>query len=776
MQNENMTRLSGMDNGVRVESRVLEGRIQDAVNSGARNIEIEAYGQHGLGGRLWVSKQEPVNLVITGSPGQRLGSMGFPNTHIEVQGPVSDDVGWLNAGADVVVRGNAGNGACNAMAQGRVFVAGNIGARGMTMTKTNPRFAPPELWVLGSAGDYFAEFMAGGTAVICGYNPQDSENVLGFRPCVGMVGGRIFVRGPHKGFSQSDAKHEPIDDASWEWLHTNLQQFLQAISKPELLEELTVREHWQLIIARSPYERIGKSRRSMRQYRAEVWDSELGRGGLIGDLVDIDRSPIPLIVRDELRRFVPVWENMKYQPPCQSSCPTGMPVQERWRLVRAGLVDEAVDLALAYSPFPATVCGYLCPHLCMQNCTRSAANLAPVDITVLGKAGISSKIPELPPLKGKRVAVIGGGPAGISLAWQVRMKGHEAIIYDVCEKLGGKIASAIPESRIPKEVLEAELNRVQEVLPFVHLQQKLSRDDFEQMRSDFDFLVIAAGACKPRTIPVPGNERLIPALSFLQQSKSGKGTAGKRVVIIGAGNVGCDVATEAHRLGAEQITLIDVQKPAAFGNEKAEAEKAGAVFRWPCFTREITEEGVVLTTGELIPADTVIVSIGDQPDLDFLPDDIATDRGHIVVNELYQTTDATIFAIGDIVKPGLLTEAIGAGRKAAEAINDICCGRRPVTDTRQMIDYSRMKLEYFDPRIVDFNDMQICADECSSCGACRDCGICEAVCPEGAIYRKGGDNGEFEMISNPQKCIGCGFCANACPCGIWTMVENTPLE
>ena len=132
-----------MDNGVRVESRVLEGRIQDAVNSGARNIEIEAYGQHGLGGRLWVSKQEPVNLVITGSPGQRLGSMGFPNTHIEVQGPVSDDVGWLNAGADVVVRGNAGNGACNAMAQGRVFVAGNIGARGMTMTKTNPPVRPP---------------------------------------------------------------------------------------------------------------------------------------------------------------------------------------------------------------------------------------------------------------------------------------------------------------------------------------------------------------------------------------------------------------------------------------------------------------------------------------------------------------------------------------------------------------------------------------------------------------------------------------------------------
>ena len=123
--------------------------------------------------------------------------MGFPNTSVEVLGPASDDVGWLNAGAEIVVHGNAGNGCANAMAQGKIFISGNIGARGMTMTKHNPRFDPPELWVLGSAGDYFGEFMAGGIAVICGYDAQNPDNILGYRPFVGMVGGKVYFRGPH---------------------------------------------------------------------------------------------------------------------------------------------------------------------------------------------------------------------------------------------------------------------------------------------------------------------------------------------------------------------------------------------------------------------------------------------------------------------------------------------------------------------------------------------------------------------------------------------------
>jgi hypothetical protein len=103
----------------------------------------------------------------------------------------------------------------------------------------------------------------------------------------------------------------------------------------------------------------------------------------------------------------------------------------------------------------------------------------------------------------------------------------------------------------------------------------------------------------------------------------------------------------------------------------------GAKFRWPCFTKEITDEGLVLTTGELIPADTVVFSIGDQPDLDFLPPAIATNRGYVVVNDQGQTSESKVFAIGDIVRPGLLTDAIGAGRRAALAIGDMLAGRRP---------------------------------------------------------------------------------------------------
>lgn len=777
MQNQQVLRLSGFENGHRIESRILEERLQKAVESGYRILEVEAFGQHGLGGRLWKTGDEKIHVRITGSPGQRVGSMGFPNTLVEIFGPASDDVGWLNAGADIIVHGHATNGTANAMAQGKIYIAGNIGARGMTMTKRNPRFNPPELWVLGSTGDYFAEFMAGGVAVICGYNPQNPQNVLGYRPCVGMVGGKIYFRGPHKGFSQADAKQVPISDADWEWLDDNLEKFLTAIGRIELFDHIANRAEWQMLESRSPHEKVPRQRRSMSSFHSEVWDKELGRGGLIGDLVDFDRSQIPIITSGILRRFVPVWENRKFAAPCETGCPTGIPVHERWRLIREGRMDEAVDLALAYTPFPATICGYLCSNLCMQNCTRNAAHLLPVDTSQLGKASIKAKLPELPPSTGKRIAVVGGGPAGISVAWQLRQQGHEAVIYDINAQLGGKISALIPRSRIPDDVLNAELERVRTALPHVNLRRHLKRSDVEQLKDDFDFIVIASGAQKPRIIPIPGKEKLIPALEFLRRSKLNKAKVGKRVVIIGAGNVGCDAATEAHRLGAESILLVDIQEPLSFGKERKEAEAAGAKFRWPCFSKAVTDEGLELTTGEVIPADTVIISVGDLPELDFLPDTVTVERGFVKVDENYRTSDPKIFAVGDAVKVGLLTDAIGAGRKAAAKINSILAGKEPLPGvSREKIPYERVKLEYFDPRLTGFDGVQSCASHCSSCGTCRDCGICVTICPQGAISRQTVSNDQgFEMVADPDKCIGCGFCAGACPCGVWNLEENVPI-
>ena len=300
----------GQQNNERVSSRILEEAIKQAVKAGHKSLLVKAYGQHGLGGRLASgTKQNSIEIIIEGQSGQRVGSLGYPNTTIKVMGPASDDVGWLNAGAEIIVHGNAGNGVANAMAQGKIYIAGNIGSRGMTITKHNPDFPPPELWVLGSVGDYFGEFMAGGTCVICGYNAQNPNNILGYRPLVGMANGKVFFRGKHEGFSQTDAKLTPITDQDWQWLIDNLILYLTKINKKELFDELAKRDEWQLITAYTAKQKHqqAKSRMPMSLFSKEVWHKELGKGGLWGDLSPVDRSLIPLIVTGDLRLFVPVW-------------------------------------------------------------------------------------------------------------------------------------------------------------------------------------------------------------------------------------------------------------------------------------------------------------------------------------------------------------------------------------------------------------------------------------------------------------------------------------
>ncbi len=212
-------KITGFKNNTRVESRILEERVQKAVADGYRHIEVTAYGQHGIGGRLWRAGEEKITVNVLGTSGQRLGSMGFANTLIETFGPASDDVGWLNAGAKIIVHGNASNGVANAMAQGKIYIDGDIGARGMTMTKHNPRFEPPELWVMGKAGDSFAEFMAGGVAVVCGVGTEEGKDVLGYRPCVEWSAEKIFFSGKTKLYSLSDVKLvTELPEDEWRWL------------------------------------------------------------------------------------------------------------------------------------------------------------------------------------------------------------------------------------------------------------------------------------------------------------------------------------------------------------------------------------------------------------------------------------------------------------------------------------------------------------------------------------------------------------------------------
>ena len=285
---------------------------------------------------------------------------------------------------------------------------------------------------------------------------------------------------------------------------------------------------------------------------------------------------------------------------------------------------------------------------------------------------------------------------------------------------------------------------------------------------------MAVGTHEPRKIPFPGHEKVIPALDFLKAAKTDKPMpVGKQVVIIGAGNVGCDVACDAYELGAEQVTLVDIQKPLAFGKEKAAAEALGATFRWPIMTKEVTDQGLVTSDGEVIPAQTVIISIGDIPALQFLPDSVEVinvgGAGWIKADEAGLTTDPQVLAIGDVERPGLATNALAGGKKAAEFIAATLKGEEWHPFGKKVIDIDNLTLQHYCPEPSGASQ-EAEADRCLSCGRCRDCHLCETVCPTNAISRREVPTDEgYEYVSDNDKCIACGFCRDTCPCGIWVM-------
>lgn len=760
------------ENGQRISSQEFEKLVQEAAER-SQNLILHTYGQHNVGGRLL--KGTGYRMVLKGPVGQRLGCMGRPGVTIICEGAASNDVGYLNIGADIIVKGDAGDGVCNAMAQGRVMIGGSIGARGLTMSKWNPEYARPELWVLGSVGDIFAEFNCGGIGVVCGINPKNAENVMGYRPCVGMVGGWIFYRGKTDGsFSKGDVKDTVPNDEQWQWLISRLPEFLEAIGQPQHLSTLSNRDEWRMLIALTPQEKTLSNLGSMpmQDFRARVWEAAFGGDPLRDIAPGLDRSPIGLIVTGELRRRVPYWANRANAAPCTFYCPTHIPTVERLRLIREGKIEESYELTLRYTPFPASVCGAICPNLCMEQCSRQGVD-ASIDIAMLGRAVLDAKLPPAKPNIGKKVAIIGGGPAGMNAAWQLAQEGIEAHIYEKEEKLGGKIEQVIPWERLNIAIWQKELERFLRMPNIVlHLGHAVTQEDFEQFLKEYEYVIVAAGAHEPRRIPFPGSERVITALDFLKSVKSGKPMQiGRRVVIIGAGNVGCDVACEAYRHGAEQVILVDIQKPLAFGKEREAAEKLGAVFRWPVTTKEVTDEGLVLADGEVIPADTVMISIGDVPALPFLPDTVERFRGWIKTDEAGRTSDSRIFAIGDVEKPGLITHALGAGKRTAECIIALLTGKEWQPFKQRVIDKKSLTTAHYCPTHGSGSSVTDEADRCLSCGSCRDCHLCETICPTKAISRKILPDGGYEYVSDDSKCIACGFCADTCPCGIWVMKQ-----
>lgn len=765
-------KIIGFDkNNQRISTQQLLQQIYDELDAGKTEFEILASGHHNIGGPLWTEDGSSLKFRVK-NPGQRVGSFGLEGTEIVVEGSAPADAGWLNAGAELTILGDGGDTTAHCAASGKIYIAGRVGTRSGSLMKHDPAYPAPELWILKRTGSFCFEFMGGGIAVICGVGCEDINSILGNRTCAGMVGGTIYVRGPVKGLSE-DVWMLDLDDSDHKFLSAGMPTFLGKIERNELLKELTDFSAWKKIIAKSSAERRVHSRITMHEFRIQKWVE----GGIFGDLIDDDYLDVAGLVNTGSGRLkIPHWQDKKFGAPCQVACPSNIPTQDRINLLRQGKHEEALQLILKYSPFPASVCGEVCPNPCMDACSRQLVDKS-VSMASLGRLSRDIPAPETAAATGKKIAVIGGGPGGLSAAWQARLSGHSVTVFEADAEVGGKLRQVIPTERLPENSLQSEIKRIKDLGIDVRNNTPVNAELFEQIQIDHDAVIIASGSHNAVVIPFPGHERLIKGLDFLKEVNAGKKPKiGKRVVVIGAGNAGMDVCLGAYAMGAEKVISIDVQRPAAFKKEIDHVKSLGGEVRWPVFTEKITAEGLVTKDGELIEADNVIISIGERPDLSYVPREWLTERGMMDIDACGQSTKAPgLFAIGDATHPGLLTHAIGQGQEAIVYINDMLSGKelKPIVKP-QIINQACLSKELFKPRNRGKHNVTDGKDEtlrCISCGTCRDCTMCLEACPEGAIRRVDKKDGSFEYISEDHDCIGCSICAGICPCGVWAMEQ-----
>ena len=739
----------------RLSTQELLQIIYEKMNEGYTSFEITASGQHNIGGPLWSEDGTTLDFKVI-NPGQRIGSMGMPNTRITIEGSAPADVGWLNSGAEIILKGDGGDTTAHCAASGKIFVGGRVGTRSGALMKHDPKYPAPEFWILKNTGSFSFEFMGGGTAVVCGLDCEDIESVIGSRSCVGMVGGTIYVRGNVCDLSD-DVYLIDIDENDKDFLKKGLKEFLTKIDRKDLTEKLCDFSQWKKIVAKTFEERKANHLIPMKDFRLNVWSKEVSGndgGGIFSDVYEDDFKVYPIVNKGDHRLRYPSWDNYTQSAPCESHCPIGIPTQKRINLIKDDKLKEALELMLEYTPFPACVCGNLCPNLCMEECSRGYVD-EPIKFDALGMMSRDVIVPRVQSTKDKSIAIIGAGVAGLSAAWLLKNQGYSVTVFEQDKEIGGKLRQVIPFERLSKECLEAEINRIKNSGINFNLNTTLTKELFKDIETKYDAVIVACGAHNPVVIPFEGHERLIKGLDFLKNVKNGsKPNLGDKVVVIGAGNAAMDVIIEAYNCNAKEVTAIDIQKPAAFDKEIQRCKGFGAKILYPCFTEKVTDKGVILKDGTLLEADSVIISIGDRPKFDFLEPSMLDERGMLRLNEYKQTINEKVFAAGDAIKQGLFTNAI---------------------DTMPQLPRDKVKTEYYQglsPLKVQETDAWDEKDRCMSCGLCRDCEFCLQACPEQAISKFKDINGNTIYASNEERCIGCGICAGVCPCGVWNMKDN----
>ena len=496
-------------------------------------------------------------------------------------------------------------------------------------------------------------------------------------------------------------------------------------------------------------------------------------------------------------------------PPCNAGCPAGENIQEWLRLIKAHEEEKAWRQLTADNPFPA-IHGRVCYHPCEVACNRAdldgAVSIHSVE-RYLGDLAIEKGWTFTRPTEpsGHRVLVIGAGPAGLSAAYHLAMLGHDVEIHDAGDKVGGMMRYGIPEYRLPREILDAEVARLTDLGIKIVLNHPVNDLMEEKAKGRFDAVFVAIGAHLSKRVDIPTVDasRMVDAVSFLHNVAAGeKPLIGRRVAVYGGGNTAMDAARVAKRLGAEESIVVyrrTAEQMPAHAEEREEAEREGVQMNW---LRTITDVGDDLTvevmeldedgkphgTGryEKLEADTVILAVGQDADTSFLHKMPGMRfRNDVVdVNPSTLMTDVPgIFAGGDTVpSERTVTIGVGHGKRAARQI-DLWLNRESGYPTAKntTVGFNDLNLWYFGDHLrrhqpeldptqrVGFDEVvggltddqaHFEAGRCLSCGNCFECDGCYGSCPEDAIIKLGkGHRYEF----NYDKCTGCATCFDQCP-------------
>jgi NADPH-dependent glutamate synthase beta subunit-like oxidoreductase len=499
-------------------------------------------------------------------------------------------------------------------------------------------------------------------------------------------------------------------------------------------------------------------------------------------------------------------------PPCNNQCPAGEDIQGWLFHAESGNYEAAWRHLTRDNPF-AAIMGRVCYHTCESACNRGKIDEAVGINSVerfLGDEAIKRSWKFAAPAKesGRKVLIVGAGPSGMSAAYHLRKLGHAVTVMDAGPYMGGMMRFGIPKYRLPREVLDAEMQRIADMGVTVKLNSKVDNilDTMKGGGFDAAFLAVGAHIGKRAMIPSGDAAKIVDAISVLRSMEGeDKPMLGRRVVVYGGGNTAIDVARSVKRMGAEPIIVYrrTRDKAPAHDFEIEEALQEGVMVKWLSTIKQagdhqitiekmaLDDKGFPQPTGEFetLEADSVVLALGQDVDLGLLngvPGLEVTKDGVVKVGTDLMTGHPGIFAGGDMVPAERnVTVAVGHGKKAAKHIDAWLAGTTYAPPPKhEVAQFEKLNPWYYAdaPKTVrpmldiirrqsTFEEVQGGLDEgnalfearrCLSCGNCFECDNCYGVCPDNAVIKLGpGKRFQF----NYDYCKGCGMCVAECPCG-----------